>query len=156
MMKPTLLLRIAALISALFAAGHFAGGLQQWNPMGANPVFASMTSQHFPVDGGSRSYLDLYLGLGWSTQVFLVLQTVILWMMASLARSDPARVRPMIGAFAIALFFTRRRVSPSTTWLLGLALTKSSSLQSAGRCDVSWEDRLPPLRSPRHSPLSTS
>jgi len=102
MMKPTLLLRIAALISALFAAGHFAGGLQQWNPMGANPVFASMTSQHFPVDGGSRSYLDLYLGLGWSTQVFLVLQTVILWMMASLARSDPARVRPMIGAFAIA------------------------------------------------------
>ena len=101
-MKPTLLLRIAAVISALFAAGHLVGGLQQWNPMGANPVFALMTQQHFPVGGASRSYLDLYLGLGWSSEVFLLLQAIILWQMAALARSDAARLSPMIAALAIA------------------------------------------------------
>src|SRR3954469_6981981 len=101
-MKPTLLLRIAAAISALFAAGHCAGGLQQWNPMGANPVFASMANRQFPVEGATRSYLDLYLGLGWSGEVFLVLQTILLWQLASLAKSDAARLRPMIAAFAVA------------------------------------------------------
>jgi hypothetical protein len=101
-MKPTVLLRIAAAISALFAAGHLLGGLQQWNPMGANPVFALMATQHFPVEGASRSYLDFYLGLGWSSEVFLLLQTLILWQMASLAKSNAAQLRPMIAALAIA------------------------------------------------------
>ena len=101
-MRPTLLLRIAAVISAAFAAGHLLGGLQQWNPFGANPVFALMAGRRFDLSGQSRSYLDLYLGLGWTVQVLLLLQAVVLWQMASLARSGAARLRPMIASFAIA------------------------------------------------------
>ena len=101
-MKPTLLLRIAALISAGFAAGHLLGGLQQWNPFGGNPVFALMAGRRFDLSGTGRSYLDLYLGLGWTVQVLLLLQAVVLWQMASLARSGAARLRPMIASFAIA------------------------------------------------------
>ena len=61
-----------------------------------------MTGTHFQVMGVSRSYLDLYLGLGWTVGVFLALQTVLLWQLASLARTGAAQARPMIAAFALA------------------------------------------------------
>lgn len=101
-MKPTIMLRIAAAISGLFAVGHLLGGLQQWNPMGANPLFSLMATQHFRVEGAGRTYLDLYVGLGWSCEVFLILQTIILWQVSSLATSNAAQFRPMIAAFALA------------------------------------------------------
>jgi hypothetical protein len=84
----TLMLRIASVISFLFAVAH--------------SVLRAMTATRFPVMGVSRSYLDLYLGLGWSISVFMLLQAVVLWQMASLARADAAPVRPMIAAFALA------------------------------------------------------
>lgn len=101
-MKTTLALRIASLISMLFAAGHSAGGLQKWSPVDDNEVLTAMTAKHFPVMGVSRSYLDLFLGLGWTVSVFLVLQSVLLWQMATLARTDAARLRPMIAALMLA------------------------------------------------------
>ena len=101
-MTTTLLLRIASLISLLFAAGHSAGGLQKWSPTGGDPVLTAMTGAHFPMMGFSRSYLDLFLGLGWSISVWLLLQTILLWQMASLARTNAAQLRPMIAAFMLA------------------------------------------------------
>jgi hypothetical protein len=101
-MTTTLLLRIASFISLLFTAGHSMGGLQKWSPTPDNPVLTAMTDVHFPVMGVSRSYLDLYLGLGWSISIFLLLQTVLLWQMASLARTNAAQVRPMIVIFTLA------------------------------------------------------
>ena len=101
-MTTTLLLRIASIISLLFAAGHSAGGLQKWSPTGGDPVLTAMTEAHFPMMGFSRSYLDLFLGLGWSVSIFLLLQAVLLWQMASIARTEAALVRPMIAAFLVA------------------------------------------------------
>jgi len=101
-MTTTLMLRIAAFVSLLFAAGHSMGGLQKWSPIGDNAVLTAMTDMHFPVMGVSRSYLDLYLGLGWSVSIFLLLQAVLLWQMASLARTNEAQVRPMIVTFMLA------------------------------------------------------
>ena len=101
-MSTAVLLRIASIISLLFAAGHSMGGLQKWSPTPDNAVLRAMTDVHFPVMGLSRSYLDLYLGLGWSISVWLLLQTVLLWQMAGLARTNAAQVRPMIAAFMLA------------------------------------------------------
>ena len=101
-MKTTPLLRIASVISLAFTAGHTMGGLQQWSPMGANPVLKSMTDVRFDVMGASRSYLDFYMGLGWSISVLMLMQTILLWQLASLARTEPARVRPMIAVIALA------------------------------------------------------
>jgi hypothetical protein len=101
-MTTTLTLRIAALISLLFAIGHSAGGLQKWSPTDDNPVLAAMTGFHFDVMGMNRSYLDLYLGLGWTISVLMLLETALLWQMASLARTNAAQVRPMIAAFMLA------------------------------------------------------
>jgi hypothetical protein len=101
-MTTTLRLRIAALIALLFAAGHSLGGLGKWSPTDDNAVLRAMTDFHFRTMGVTRSYLDFYLGLGWSVSVFMLLQAVLLWQISSLARRDAVQVRPMIAAFALA------------------------------------------------------
>jgi len=97
-----ILLRVAAAISAIFTAGHSAGGLRQWSPMGDSDVMRQMAEIHFGVMGVERSYLDLYLGFGWSISVAMVLQTILLWLLAPLSSTNPALARPMIAAFIIA------------------------------------------------------
>jgi hypothetical protein len=101
-MTTTLLLRIASVVSLVFTAGHISGGLQKWSPMGENEVLRAMTSVRFDTMGANRSYLDFFMGFGWSISVFMLLQTVLLWQLASLARANPALVRPMVAVFALA------------------------------------------------------
>lgn len=101
-MTTTLLLRIAAVVSLLFTVGHTMGGRKQWSPMGGNAVLDAMTTFRFDVMGVNRSYLDFYMGFGWSITVYGLMQAVLLWQLASLARTDAARVRPMIAVFALA------------------------------------------------------
>src|SRR5262249_7768019 len=98
----TILLRVASIISLVFTAGHTMGGLQQWSPMGDNEVLRAMTAVRFDTFGASRSYLDLYMGFGWSISVAMLLQTILMWQLASLARTDPVRVRPLIAVFLLA------------------------------------------------------
>jgi hypothetical protein len=100
----TLLLRVASIISLLFTAGHSLGGLKKWSPMGDNQVLDAMTTVHFKTMGASRSYLDFFMGFGWSISVTMLMQTVLLWQMASLARANAAGVRPMIAVIALATF----------------------------------------------------
>ena len=78
------------------------GGLKKWLPMGDNPVLKAMTDVRFDAMGANRSYLDFFMGFGWSLSVSMLLQTILLWQMASLARTDAGRVRPMIAVFALA------------------------------------------------------
>jgi hypothetical protein len=101
-MTTTFMLRVAAALSALFTIGHTLGGLKDWSPFPDNPVFEAMRSTQFHVTGGTRSYLDLYTGLGWTVGVYMALQTVLLWQLASLARTNLAQVRSMIVPFVVA------------------------------------------------------
>jgi hypothetical protein len=101
-MKPVLLLRIASIISLLFAVIHTMGGANAWSPVGETDVLRAMRSYHFNAGGVSRTYLDFYLGLGFSVGVFLLLQAVLLWQLATLAKTDSVRVRPMIVSFFVA------------------------------------------------------
>jgi hypothetical protein len=98
----TLLLRIASVVSLVFTAGHSLGGLRKWSPMGENDVLKAMTAVRFDTMGANRSYLDFFMGFGWLLSVAMLLQTILLWQLASLAHPDPARVRPMIAAFFLA------------------------------------------------------
>src|SRR6185369_6815987 len=99
----SLLLRIASVISLLFTAGHAMGGFKKWSPMGANDVLSVMESVHFDVMGAQRSYFDFFMGFGWSLSVAMLMQTVLLWQLASLARAGVADVRPMLGVIAAAM-----------------------------------------------------
>ncbi|MEA2414562.1 MAG: hypothetical protein QOI58_1219 [Thermoanaerobaculia bacterium] len=101
-MKPVLLLRITSIISLLFAVLHTMGGADSWSPVGETDVLRAMRSYHFNAGGVSRSYLDFYLGLGFSVGVFLLLQAVLLWQLATVAKVDPVRIRPMIVSFFVS------------------------------------------------------
>jgi hypothetical protein len=101
-MTTTLWLRIAAVVSLLFTAGHTMGGLKRWSPMGDNPVLQAMSSVRFETMGVSRSYLDFFMAFGWSLSVTMLMQSVLLWQLASIARTNPSIVRPLIAVFALA------------------------------------------------------
>ena len=101
-MTTRLWLRIASVILLLFTVGHTLGGLQRWSPMGDNEVLRQMTAVRFDTMGASRTYLDFFMGFGWSLSIVMLLQTVLLWQMASLARTNASGVRPMIAVFALA------------------------------------------------------
>jgi hypothetical protein len=98
----TLLLRIAAVISLIFTAGHTMGGLKRWSPMGDNPVLKSMMDVRFDAMGVNRSYFDFFMGFGWSISVFMLMQTILLWQLASLATTEASRLRPIIAVMALA------------------------------------------------------
>jgi hypothetical protein len=100
-MKPALLLRIASIISFVFGVVHTMGGANSWSPVGETDVLRMMRSYHFDAGGVSRSYLDFYLGLGYTVGVFLLLQAVLLWQLATLAKIDSVRLRPMIVSFFV-------------------------------------------------------
>ena len=95
-------LRISAVISLLFATGHALGGRKLWSPMGDNAVLDAMRSTRFAVMGVERSYLDFYLGFGYSIAVLQFMQAVLLWQLATRAASNPSAARPMIATFAVA------------------------------------------------------
>ena len=101
-MTTTFMLRVASAISALFAIGHSLGGLQHWSPFADNLVLHAMTAVHFHVMGVNRSYLQLYDGLGWTISVFMAMQTVLLWQLAALARTNSGQARAMIVPIALA------------------------------------------------------
>jgi hypothetical protein len=105
-MSATIWLRVSAIISLLFTAGHFMGGMQNWSPIADNAVLQSMRTVRFDVMGVNRSYLDLYMGLGHSLTVSLLLQTVLLWILGNVARTHASFVRPMIAAFVVAVAVT--------------------------------------------------
>jgi hypothetical protein len=101
-MTATLWLRLAAVIQLLFTVGHSLGGRKQWSPMGDHGVLRQMTSVRFDTMGANRSYLEFFLGFGWSLAVFMLLQAILLWQLASVASTNPAATRPMIVVFAAA------------------------------------------------------
>jgi hypothetical protein len=103
-MKTSTLLKIAAILMFLYFAGHTAGA--PWTPGEAAAdvaVVDAMKSSHFPVIGMSRSYWDFYFGFGLIISVMQLFQAVLLWQLATLAKTDDARLRPIIAIFCASL-----------------------------------------------------
>ena len=101
-MRTTLLLRVASVISLLFAAGHTLGGRKDWSPIGESEVLKAMGTVRFETMSVSRTYLDFYRGFGFTISVFLLLQAALLWQLATVARTEPLRVRPLIASLTLA------------------------------------------------------
>ncbi|HZJ56242.1 MAG TPA: hypothetical protein VFD38_19025, partial [Myxococcaceae bacterium] len=132
-MRAPLLLRIAAVLSFLYFLGHSAG--MPWTPSEGGEtaaVVGGMKSFRFDVAGSVRSYWDFYQGFGLTVSVFMLLESSVLWLLAGLARQEPARVRPFVVAFLIAnlaqlalvvrfFFLPPRVLSVANTLCLGLA-----------------------------------
>ncbi len=101
-MTTTLWLRISSVIALLLGAGHTLGSRKYWSPMGENPVLQAMRDTRFETMGVSRSYLDFYMGFGYSLSVAELMLAVLLWQLAGAAPTDARRVRSMVGVIALA------------------------------------------------------
>jgi hypothetical protein len=88
-MSLTIVLRIAAVISLLFAAGHTYGGRSSWSPIGETDTLRAMREFHMVISGVSRTYHDFYVGFSYSLSVFMLLQAVFLWLLADLGKTHP-------------------------------------------------------------------
>lgn len=106
MMNVSLLLRVASAISLLFAAGHTLGGLKSWSPIGESDVLSAMRTFRFNTMGVSRTYLEFYRGFGFLLSVYLVMQAILLWQLAGLAKTDPLQARPFILTFLVVSIAT--------------------------------------------------
>src|SRR5438132_4754294 len=102
-MKAFHFLRIAAVLTLLYCAGHTMG--MPWTPYTdpeATSVLEAMKSHSFQAEGFKGTYWDLYFGFGLIITVYLLVQAAVLWQVASLARTDVTRVRPIVVSFLIA------------------------------------------------------
>lgn len=104
-MKPTLLLRIASVLTLVHAALHtIAGVFGKPSPGAAEVAFAAMRANHFSVMGLTRSYADFYRGLGLAVSVFLMAEGIVFWQLGSLVKSQAYQLRPILATFTIAYF----------------------------------------------------
>ena len=102
-MKAFHFLRSAAILTLLYCAGHTIG--MPWTPYTdpeATSILEAMRSHSFEAEGFKGTYWDLYFGFGLIISVYLLVQGAVLWQLASLAKTDALRVRPIVVSFLIA------------------------------------------------------
>jgi len=102
-MKAFHFLRIAAVLTLLYCAGHTSG--IPWTPYTdaeATSVLETMKSHSFEEQGFQGTYWDIYFGFGLIISVYLLVQAAVLWQTASIARMDAIRGRPIVASFLIA------------------------------------------------------
>jgi RsiW-degrading membrane proteinase PrsW (M82 family) len=136
--KQSILLRIASALTLIFCAGHTYRAL---DPSSRGPeeaaVFMAMQAYPFNVMGFRRTHWDFYRGFSLLFSVALLLLAVLLWQIGGIAKSDPARARPLIATLFVGYlgftilcglyFFTApAALSAATAICLALAFTASS------------------------------
>lgn len=60
-----------------------------------------MKANHFMIMGSLRKYWDFYMGFGLGITIFLTLEAVVFWLLASRVRAEGAKLRPIILVFAL-------------------------------------------------------
>ncbi|AKF11801.1 LIC_13387 family protein [Sandaracinus amylolyticus] len=99
----TLFLRLAAVLTVLYALGHTSG--YPWTPaLGPEhaPVIEQMQTLRFEAEGAIRTYWDFYVGFGVIISGLMIALGVVLWQLGTLAREDALRVRPIAATIAIS------------------------------------------------------
>lgn len=100
-MRPVIFLRVASILTLIHAVLHTIGGVFGKPAPGVAATVAATMRTQFQFLGVTRSYSDFYLGMGLAVSTFLTMDAFILWLLASLARSDAARLRPILCVFAL-------------------------------------------------------
>ena len=109
-MSTAFFLKAASVLTFLHCIGHTIGGVFGVDaPAGTKEgvVVEVMKSNQFEVMGATRSYWDFFIGYGLIISVIELLQAVVFWQLAGLAKTEPRRMRPLIAVFLLAnLVFT--------------------------------------------------
>jgi hypothetical protein len=88
-----MLFRVAAVLMVLFDVGHTVGFRQSDPTWGVDALLASMQSKHFDLQSFSRTYWDLYTGLGTFVAVLMLFSAVVTWQLGGLPAESFARLR---------------------------------------------------------------
>ena len=101
-MKTPILFRIASMLTLIFCAAHTYGAL---SPTSRNPdeaaVFMAMQAFRFEIMGSRRTHWEFYRGFSLLFSVTLLLLAVLRWQLGALAKTDPARVRPLAASLTL-------------------------------------------------------
>ena len=98
-MKPVLYLRVASILTLIHAILHTVGGVFGKPVSLQASMIAAQMRYRFEVFGVMRSYADFYRGMGIGVTIALTMDAAVLWLLASMARSDSARLRPILAVF---------------------------------------------------------
>lgn len=102
-MKPVLFLRTASVLTLIHSVLHTVGGVfGKPAPGVAAATDAVMRANQFVVFGVTRTYFDFLRGMGLGVTIFLTAEAIVFWQLASLAKTDAARLRPVMATFMLA------------------------------------------------------
>jgi hypothetical protein len=101
-MRPSLLYRVAAVLLALFAAGHTAGFREVDPQWGIDAVINGMKASSFQVLGMQRTYWDFFVGLGLFVSVLQLFAALVAWQLATLDPPILARMGLIRWGFVVA------------------------------------------------------
>ena len=103
-MKPWIWLRVAAIVQAVFAFGHTAGGIPRKAIRGPQEqaIFDAMQAFRFDAMGTMRSHWDFYQGFGLTISVNLAILAVLIWQLGNLTRTDAEGARPLLATLLLS------------------------------------------------------
>lgn len=106
-MRPWIPLRVASVVSMLYAAGHGSGFPWMAPDSVENAALVDhLKGYRFDMMGVSRTVWDFHIGFGLIISLDLVVQAVLLWLLADLAKgigpTGAARLRRLITTLAVA------------------------------------------------------
>ena len=101
-MKPVLFLRTAAVLTLIHAVLHTIGGVFSTPEPGPQlTAVTAMKTNQFLLMGHVRSYWDFYMGMGLCATLFMTVEAVAFWQLASLAKTESMRLRPVYATFCV-------------------------------------------------------
>lgn len=101
-MKATVLLRTASVLTLVHAVLHTIGGVFGKTPPGpASVAVAAMRANEFAFMGATRTYWDFQRGLGLAVTIFLTMEALVFWLLASVAKRNGRALRPVLAVFAL-------------------------------------------------------
>ncbi|HEY6377012.1 MAG TPA: hypothetical protein VIX90_15945 [Edaphobacter sp.] len=102
-MKPVIFLRIASVLTFIHAVLHTIGGVfSSPDPGPQQTAVSAMKANTFQVFGATRSYWDFHIGFGLAVSIFLTAEAIVFWQLASMAKTDALRLRPILITFMVA------------------------------------------------------
>jgi hypothetical protein len=107
-MKATLYLRIASVLAIIHAILHTVGGVLSKPSHGAREIaiIDAMKSQSFNVMGSMRTYWDFFYAYGWLLGIALLVEGIVFWQLATIAKTNAAPIRPIIMLFCLNFVVT--------------------------------------------------
>ena len=103
-MRPPALLRIASILTLVHCILHTIGGVLAPPSHGKEEiaVLETMSTHRFDFMGSMRSYADFMHGYGLFVAIALLVDAVLFWQLAALARTRPDGLRPIVALFSVA------------------------------------------------------